>query len=103
MLVGLANAWWTQVRDRPEEDLERLAAAKNLTWSVFHQGDYAEATAILRGVHTVQARVLGPEDPVTLETAHNLASSISAHGPGEHAEAETMQREVHAAQGGPRS
>jgi len=40
--------------------------------------------------------VIGPEDPDTLETAHNLASSISAHG--EHAEAEAMQREVHAAQ-----
>ena len=50
MLAGLANAWWTQVRDRPEEDLERLVAAQNMAGSVFQQGDHAEAAAILRGV-----------------------------------------------------
>ena len=57
VLAGLANAWWTQVRDRPEEDLERLAAAQNLAGSVFQQGDYAEAAAILRGVLGVQVCV----------------------------------------------
>ena len=57
VLAGLANAWWTQVRDRPEEDLERLAAAQNLAGSVFQQGDYAEAAAILRGVLGVQVWV----------------------------------------------
>ena len=30
MCIGLANAWWSQVRDRAEEDPERLAAAHNL-------------------------------------------------------------------------
>ena len=49
VLAGLANAWWTQVRDRPEEDLERLAAAQNLAGSVFQQGDYTEAAGPTSG------------------------------------------------------
>ena len=34
MSAGLANAWWSEVGDRAEEDAERLAAASNLADSL---------------------------------------------------------------------
>ena len=46
MRIGLANAWWSQVRDRAEEDPERLAAAHNLATPLSRQGKYAEAEAL---------------------------------------------------------
>ena len=35
MCIGLANAWWSQVRDRAEENPERLAARSNLANSLY--------------------------------------------------------------------
>ena len=64
--TGLANAWWSQVRDRDEEDPERLEAANNLANSLHGQGKYAEAEEMLREVLPVLKRVLGAEHPDTL-------------------------------------
>ena len=41
MCIGLANAWWSQVRDRAKEDPERLTAAGNLATSLDDQGKHA--------------------------------------------------------------
>ena len=92
MCIGLANTWWSQVRDRAEEDPERLAAASNLANSLDSQGKHAEAEEMQREVLAVRKRVLGAEHPDTLTTASNLASSLSDQG--RHAEAEEMEREV---------
>ena len=98
MCSGLANAWWSQVRDRDEEDPERIEAAHNLATSLDGQGKYAEAEEMLREVLAVVKRVQGAEDPGTLAAANNLARSLSSQG--KHAEAEEMEREVLAVQKG---
>ena len=90
--IGLANAWWSQVRDRAEEDPARLEAAHNLAASLSSQGKHAEAEKMEREVLAVEKRVLGAGHPDTLTTAGNLASSLS--GQGKYAEAEEMEREV---------
>ena len=84
MWIGLANAWWSQVRDRAEEDPERLAAAHNLANSLHGQGKYAEAEEMLREVLAVKKRVLMAEHSGTMATANNLATSLSRQG--KHAE-----------------
>ena len=50
MRDGLANAWWSQVRDRAEDDEERLSAAVNLAGSLSHQGKCKEAEKMLQAV-----------------------------------------------------
>ena len=80
MCIALANAWWSQVRDRDEEDPERFEAASNLALSLSDQGQHAEAEEMQREVLAVQKRVLGAEHPDTLTTASNLARSLSRQG-----------------------
>ena len=92
LCIGLANAWWSQVRDRAEEDPERLEAANNLATSLDSQGKHAEAEEMLRAVLAVRKRVQGAEHPDTLTTAHNLANSL--YSQRKHAEAEEILREV---------
>ena len=92
MFDGLANAWWSRVRNRAEDDGERLTAAVNLAYSFLRQGKYDEAVAMQREVLAVSKRVLGAEHPDTLMTAGNLALSLS--GQGKYDEAVAMQREV---------
>ena len=72
MRIGLANAWWSQVRDRAEEDAERLKAAQNLASSLAGQGKYAEAEEMLREMLAVRKRVLGAEHPDTLAAARDM-------------------------------
>ena len=76
MRYGLANAWWSQVCDRAEDDRERLTAAGNLAASLSGQGKYDEAVAMLRELLAVRKRVLGAEHPGTLSIAGNLASCL---------------------------
>ena len=63
MRDGLANAWWSQVCDRAEDDRERLSAAGNLAASLSRQGKYDEAEKMQREVLAVKQRVLGAEHP----------------------------------------
>jgi hypothetical protein len=77
MSDGLANAWWSRVRDRAEDDGERLTAASNLVISLKPQGKYDEAEKMQREVLAVEKRVLGAEHPSTLSTASNLVVSLS--------------------------
>ena len=80
MSDGLANAWWSRVRDRAEDDGERLTAASNLVISLKHQGKHDEAEKMQREVLAVMQRVLGAEHPDTLTTAVNLADSLRRQG-----------------------
>ena len=91
MRDGRANAWWSQVCDRAEDDDERLDAAGNLAVSLSGQGKYDEAEKTLREVLAAMLRVLGAEHPDKLNAAGNLALSLS--GQRKYAEAEKMQRE----------
>ena len=50
MSDGLANAWWSQVCDRAEDDEQRLDAAGNLAVSLSSQGKYDEAEKMEREV-----------------------------------------------------
>ena len=92
MRDGLANAWWSRVRDRAEDDREKISASENLADSLSHQGKYAEAEEMQREGLAVSKRVLGAEHPQTLTAAGNLALSLKRQG--KFAEAEKMQREV---------
>ena len=92
MRDGLANAWWSQVRDRAEDDRERLSAAGNLALSLKHQGKHDEAEKMQREVLAVMQRVLGAEHPNTLTAAGNLADSLMHQA--KHDEAEKMECEV---------
>ena len=49
MCGGLANAWWSRVRDRAEDDEERLSAAVSLDLSLSRQGKYIEAEKMESG------------------------------------------------------
>ena len=92
MRDGLANAWWSQVCDRAEDDGERLDAAANLAASLSDQGKHDEAEKMEREVLAVEKRVLGAEHPHTLSTAGNLAASLSSQR--KYDESEKMEREV---------
>jgi len=92
MRDGLANAWWSQVCDRAEDDWERLAAAVNLAASLGRQGKYDEAEKMQREVLAVKQRMLGAEHPDTLMTANNLAASLTRQE--KYDDAEKMMREV---------
>ena len=59
MRDGLANAWWSQVCHRAEDDGERLDAAANLAASLSDQGKHDEAEKMEREVLAVKTRVLG--------------------------------------------
>jgi len=92
MSVGLADAWWSEVRDRAEEDVERLAASNNLATSLAARGTWAEAEQMQRKAHElVHKQVLGTEHRYTLVAAGNLAAYHSAQQ--KYAEAEQVQRE----------
>ena len=80
MKTGLAEAWWSRVCDEAEESDERLAAASNLALARDSDGQYAEAERIQREVLDVRRRVLGDEHPDTLNSASNLATSLSGQG-----------------------
>ena len=56
MCIGLANAWWSQVRDRAEEDPEKLEAAHNLACSLSGQGKHAEAEEMQREIGRASCR-----------------------------------------------
>ena len=86
--AGLAEGWWLRVRDQPAESEDRLAAARNLAFSLISQGKNAEAEQMGRELLDVERRVLGPEHPTTLTVMGNLALSLRRQG--KHAEAEQM-------------
>ena len=92
MQIGLANEWWSRMRDQPVESLGRLHAANNLACALNAQGKHAEAEQMLRELLHAQRRMLGPEHPSTLGTTCDLASYLNKQG--KHAEAELMQREL---------
>ena len=55
--VGLARARWEKVRDRPEEDAERLFVANNLAVTLQESaGDNAGALHLLEHILAVRAR-----------------------------------------------
>lgn len=76
MRTQLAEAWFERVYARPEEDAERLAAARNMGNSLCREGKHAEAAEVLRRVWAVQSRVLGPEHPNALTTANDFATAL---------------------------
>ena len=80
MRDGLANAWWSQVCDRAEDDGERLDAAFNLAASLSDQGKHDEAEKMEREVLAVRKRVLGANHSDTLSTAGDLAASPAGQG-----------------------
>ena len=95
MRIGLANAWWSKVRDRAEEDPERLAAAHNLALSLSSQGKHAEAEEMQREVLAVRKRVLGAEHPDTLVAACDMLQATrkrAAEGAGACADASKRRK-----------
>ena len=72
--VGLAKARWETVKDRPEDDGERLFVANNLAVTLTESaGDHAGALRLMEEVLAVRRRALGSEHPDTLDSITNLA------------------------------
>ena len=97
MQLGLAQARWSKVRRRDQEDQEWQEAASmmdNLARSLQCPGKYMEAEKMQREVLRAKRRVLGAQHPSTLLTADDLA--ISVCNQGKKVEAEKMFRKVHA-------
>jgi hypothetical protein len=76
MQTGLAEAWRSRVAGESAENTERLEAEYNLAMSLLCQGKNAEAEPMFRKLHEVMMRVHGAENPSTLLSAGNLASSL---------------------------
>ena len=72
MQIGLAEAWRSRVAGQAAESRERINAEGNLANTLFNQGKCAQAERLLRDLHAVTMRVLGPEHPYTLRSAGNL-------------------------------
>jgi len=96
MRMGLAQAYWSRVRDLAEEDMRRQTAAHNLASCLYEHGRVEEAEQMQRELHEVQKRTLGAEHPHTLLAASNLATFLMRQS--KHAEAEQMLRELQVAQ-----
>jgi hypothetical protein len=75
------------------EHLDTLDVRYSL--AVAEQDDHAGAEAEYREVLAAELRVLGPDDPTTLATRHEVARMMALRG--DHAGAETEFREVLAA------
>ena len=69
-----------------------LSIRHQIALTIYYQGRYPEAEAVLRELLPVEEKVLGAEHPSVLTTRNNLAAAI--HRQGKHAEAEAMYREV---------
>ena len=81
MEVALARARYERVRPRPADDEERLFVQQNLAVALFESaGDPDGATAMLEEVLAVCRRVLGSENPLTLDALTNLALVYSEVG-----------------------
>ena len=92
MQKGLAEAWWSRVRDQPEESAERLFAMGNMADSHLAEGNVAEAERINRNLLVLMRRVLGQEHPATLSAANNLSTCFFKLG--NYAESERINCEV---------
>ena len=92
MQLGLAEARFTKVRGREQEDGEWQMAASMMAHALGIQGRYGEAEQLYRKVLAVQRRELGAEDADTLTTVIELAGTLQQQG--KLAEAEMMYREV---------
>ena len=92
MQLGLAEARWTKVRGREQEDYEWQDAASMMANALNGQGRYGEAEQLQRKLLAVQQRQLGAEYAVTLGTANNLGNSLWRQG--RYGEAEKMYREA---------
>tara|TARA_B110000008_G_scaffold214568_1_gene213742 strand:- start:205 stop:564 length:360 start_codon:yes stop_codon:yes gene_type:complete len=58
--MALAQRWCEIVRDRAEDDDERLEATHNLATCLFDDGQHAEAEKMQREILAVRERVHGP-------------------------------------------
>ena len=96
MQLGLAEARFTKVRGREQEDGEWQMANSMMARALGDQGRYGEAEQMYRKVLAVERRELGAEDADTLSTVIELAGTLLQQG--KLAEAETMYAEVLASQ-----
>ena len=96
MRTGLAEMWWGMVRDRPQENEERLAATNTLANALQDEGKYPRAEAIYRELLPTHHRLHGAEHPYTLASGMNLATSLDRQG--KCTDAEVIYQEVLAVQ-----
>jgi tetratricopeptide (TPR) repeat protein len=95
MRSSLAQERWARVKDLPEADGARLAAAHNLSQSLLAQQDFKQAETVTRQLLGVLQRHFDEDHRDTLVTKGNLAAALSEQG--EYAEAARLERDVLAA------
>ena len=80
MQLGLAEAHWTKVQGREQEDGEWQMAALLMARALGDQGRYGKAEKMQREVLAAQERELGADHPNTLATTGTLAATLSNQG-----------------------
>lgn len=92
MMRGLADEWCSKVRDLPQENPERLAAARYQAHVLRSHGKYTDAETMLREEIAMMRQALGPDHEATLAVTHDLATTLD--GQNKFAESEAMHRDV---------
>jgi tetratricopeptide (TPR) repeat protein len=92
MRTSLAQERWARVKDLPEADGSRLAAAHNLAQSLLALEEYKQAEILLRQLLDVLQRFFDEDHYDTLVTKGNLAAALSQQG--ESVEAVALLQEV---------
>ena len=93
--LRLAIALWALHARALDMNQVRLVAVGLYAAALCDAGEHAEAVRLKRGILAVQTRVFGPEHPLNLNSACNLAGSLSRLG--ECAEAAVLLRTALAA------
>ena len=94
MQLGLALKWVEKVRERPEEDDERLVAFNALALATCSAGRYVEAENMNRSLLEILRRVKGDGHESTLSTIANLARCLGNQGPVKAVDAVAMHRDL---------
>eukprot|EP00038_Savillea_parva_P027433 m.59523 g.59523 ORF g.59523 m.59523 type:complete len:517 (-) comp7898_c0_seq1:272-1822(-) len=74
--LGLAEACYTRFKGRPKADEARLFAVHQRGVALRSHTEFAAAVDHFREVHEIRMATLGPENPKTLTSADNLATTL---------------------------
>jgi tetratricopeptide (TPR) repeat protein len=92
MMMGLAEAWLSAVKDFDEKNEERQLAGNFLASALLQQARLAECEAKCRELRAVQHGMPGPDSTTAMHTAEILGNTLMLQH--KYVEAEVVYREV---------